>query len=168
MLSGAMSSAPRWSVVGLTGNATASSRGRSSRPPPDAAALTMEISRTPNRAVGRIVRTSVRRLSPSGRYAGSHAARTVIASMTPRPVTTSRRERPRRPAVRKRSSGPRSEIARDASAHRPDLTVGRSVEESAVDTGTSLPGHLLGGELGDGRPAAQHDRVLAHLDGELT
>ena len=46
MLSGAISSAPRWSVVGLTGNATACSRGSSSRPPPDAAAETSEITRT--------------------------------------------------------------------------------------------------------------------------
>ena len=35
-LSGVRSSAPRWSVVGLTGKATPCSRDRSSRPPPDA------------------------------------------------------------------------------------------------------------------------------------
>ena len=34
-LSGANSSAPRWSVVGLTGNVTPCSRDSSSRPPPD-------------------------------------------------------------------------------------------------------------------------------------
>ena len=46
MFSGAISSAPRWSVVGLTGNATAWWRGSSSRPPPEEAAETREITRT--------------------------------------------------------------------------------------------------------------------------
>ena len=46
MFSGAISSAPRWSVVGLTGNATACSRGTSSRPPPDVAAETIEMTST--------------------------------------------------------------------------------------------------------------------------
>ena len=46
MFSGAIISAPRWSVVGLTGNATACSRGSSSRPPPDVAAETIEITST--------------------------------------------------------------------------------------------------------------------------
>ena len=43
MLSGAISSAPRWSVTGLTGNATACSRDSSSRPPPEAIAETTEM-----------------------------------------------------------------------------------------------------------------------------
>jgi hypothetical protein len=46
MLSGAISRAPRWSVVALTGRATACSRGSSSRPPPPVAADTMEITST--------------------------------------------------------------------------------------------------------------------------
>ena len=52
MLSGASSSAPRWSVVGLTGWATAWSRSSSSRPPPDATAEAMASSRMPAIADG--------------------------------------------------------------------------------------------------------------------
>src|SRR5680860_660113 len=58
MLSGAISSAPRWSVVGLTGNATACSRGRSSRPPPDATAELIAITSTPAYRLGSNSKTS--------------------------------------------------------------------------------------------------------------
>ena len=47
MLSGASSSAPKWSVIDDTGHATAWSRGTISRPPPEAAAETTASTRKP-------------------------------------------------------------------------------------------------------------------------
>ena len=58
MLSGARRSAPRWSVVGLTGKATPCSRESSSRPPPDATAETTVSRRNPTKAVGSSSSTS--------------------------------------------------------------------------------------------------------------
>ncbi len=60
-LSGASSSAPRWSVVGLTGKATAWSREISSRPPPDATPDTRLSSRKIARALGITMLTSTMR-----------------------------------------------------------------------------------------------------------
>ena len=62
-LSGESSSAPRWSVVGLTGKATAWSREMSSRPPPDAMPDTRLSSRNAARALGITRVTSVIRCS---------------------------------------------------------------------------------------------------------
>ena len=52
MLSGAISSAPRWSVVGLTGKATPWSRLSSSRPPPEATDETTVSNKNPAKTVG--------------------------------------------------------------------------------------------------------------------
>ncbi len=52
MFSGASSNAPRWSVVGLTGNPTPSSRGSSSRPPPAPMIASVVVSKKARYAVG--------------------------------------------------------------------------------------------------------------------
>src|SRR5688572_4780850 len=100
--------------------------------------------------------TSERRSSPSGRYAGSQQAITVNASRNASARINVVRERPRTPEERNRSSGPTSPTARRVSVRQPrrtSPTPGRraepgagSVEESAVGTGTRLPGHLAGGQ----------------------
>ena len=57
MLSGASSSAPRWSVVVETGKATAWSRGITSRPPAEATAVKPPGARKPRHAEGSRART---------------------------------------------------------------------------------------------------------------
>ena len=83
MLSGASSSAPRWSVVGLTGNATPCSRETSSRPPPDAIAETMRDQQDAGhggRQQHARSRAGARRRR--GRTPGTIAAATVMPTMT--------------------------------------------------------------------------------------
>src|SRR3954454_11916341 len=159
MLSGAISSAPRWSVVGLTGNATAVSRAISSRPPPDAAAERIETTNTETYAEGSSSRTSPRLNGSSAMYAGTVETSTVISSSTPTTTGAARRERPRRVAARKRSRCPTSATAR---------RISWLVQEGSVDAGTLLTAHLGGGHRGDRGAAAQHDRLLAGLHRELT
>ncbi len=111
MFSGARTSAPRWSVVGLIGWIEAGSRASSSRPPPDATAETTATSASPTRAVGSSRRTSWARPGPPapGRYAGTTAIAAVASAKTSRPT---RKARGRRTwAARKRSSVPTSATA---------------------------------------------------------
>ncbi len=103
MLSGASSSAPRWSVVGLTGKATPCSRDSSSRPPPDATAETTVSSRNATKAVGISSSTSRAR---SELWAPGSAIGTVHAATVSPPMIASAQRRAdlrRTAAVRKRT-----------------------------------------------------------------
>ena len=118
MLSGASSSAPRWSVVGLSGKATAWSRGSSSRPPPDAGGRARVI-RAPTVGGGK---------QQERRRAGVSAARARTPGRRPPATVIERRSRRARSArlvgppahsgERKCSSGPTSPTARRDSRHR--------------------------------------------------
>src|SRR4029079_2478359 len=169
MLSGASSSAPKWSVIDDTGQATACSRGTISRPPPDAAAETTASTRKP-REIDGIIATSRPTSSPvwaPGDTAGTTAAATVSRS-TARPATRIRR-RPlaSRAAERNLSSAPRSSRA-SRMPFRGDPPKRASVEESAVDIRPLLAGELTGVQPGDRGPAAQHQGRRAGLDRQLT
>ena len=133
MLSGASSSAPKWSVIGDTGKATACSRGTISRPPPDAIAETTASTRKPRQIDGRIAdaagRRRRRRAAP--RYAGTTAAATVSSSTT-RPATRIRRRRLRVEGGQRNASSDRGPRGRRGCVGEPSRS-GTSVEESAVD-----------------------------------
>ena len=96
MLSGAISNAPRWSVVGLTGKATPWSRLSSSRPPPEATDETTVSNKNPAKMVGSSSTTS--RALPSrsrapGSSIGSVQAARVIAARIPAVRGIARRRR---------------------------------------------------------------------------
>ena len=196
MLSGAISSAPRWSVVGLTGNATAWSRGSSSRPPPDAAAETIEMTRhrrgTP-RAAATARRDGWSVLSPT--KAGTTVASSVTAPMTADPdrrrrdgpgraarragsgtarATSADARRPRRPA--ERSTGTLSRGGRGRHWPRPPRCISAAGTSATVDpprsTSASLAGlhrevaQVRGDQHGGAAGAGVGDHLHGGLDAE--
>ena len=141
MLSGASSSAPRWSVDGLTGNATACSRGSSSRPPPEATAEMTASTRKPRQRD-----RQQQRARPVARRSGSRSSPASDAGdQQPRP----RSSRPTRTSHAQRrqagGDGPQQRgRRRKATGALRGSRERASVEESAVDTGPVLPDHLGG------------------------
>src|SRR4029079_7133797 len=168
MLSGASSSAPRWSVVGLIGYGDAWSREMSSRPPPEAIAEAMLRTRMPAIAEGIRARTWARALlGPWSTNDGTTATATVM----PRNTSDSTRVKWRRrtACLRNCSRILTSATARRAAARCPGrrYVLPVSVEESAVGTCPLLAGHLLGVHRRDPRAASEHERGATGLDREV-
>ena len=104
MLSGASSSAPRWSVVGLIGWIAAGSRASSSRPPPEAAAERRASTRKPASAVGS---------TPAGRSAAAGPRRRPGGTPAP---TASRDGQRRGPPTAERGGARRRMVRRGSGA----------------------------------------------------